>query len=224
MARAGWHAQRRCTARMGEASKVAEWDGSEGLVVKWVASTEVNKNGCCQSPTSLLSRRPHLTQQGSNLRTGPSIFGLFQMLLFAIVLLLQPSAAVFINYHNCLGPGIINSSPQTLQFQPLYVWATFNSSAPSHDVNVTAYGNVTGIATNQSYPSADDPQWKDPNKTLGKIPDVGGQGAQTKYTTFTTQFNVLDYTPYDPPAVRFCNSSALTQCPLAPVFNTTVNA
>ena len=222
MARAGRHGQISCTAQIDEEPEVARWNGADGLMLDLAASTELDRKESCQSPGTFHSPRSHLTPHGNN--TNPSLFGLSQMLLLVVFLLIQPSAAVFINYRNCLGPGIINSSPQTLQFQPLYVWATFNSSAPSHDINVTAYGNVTGIATNQTYPSVDDPQWKDPNKTLGKIPDVGGQGAQAKYTTFTTQFNVLDYTPYDPPAVRFCNSSALTQCPLAPVFNFTGNA
>lgn len=102
---------------------------------------------------------------------------------------------------------------------PLFVWATFDTSAESHNLNVTAYGNVAGIATQQPYPNQTDPQWKDPNETVGKIPDVYGSGTGALYTTFTTEFNVLDYTPYAPDAARFCNTSSVTACPVAPVFN-----
>ena len=141
------------------------------------------------------------------------------LVLLAFQILVTPSTAVFINFHNCLSPDRIGSNPKQLQFQPLFVWATFNSSAASHNINVTAYGNVAGIATQQPYPAPNDPQWANPNDTVGKIPDISGPSDHPLYTTFTTQFNVLDYTPYDPPAVRFCNSSSLTQCPLVPVFN-----
>ena len=141
------------------------------------------------------------------------------LVLVAMQLFVTTSTAVFINFHNCLSPDRIGSNPKELQFQPLFVWATFNSNAASHNINVTAYGNIAGIATQQPYPAPDDPQWANPNDTVGKIPDISGPSDHPLYTTFTTQFNVLDYTPYDPPAVRFCNSSSLTQCPLAPVFD-----
>ena len=180
-------------------------------------SADLNGDKCDPLLKLSPSRRPHSRQRRSHTRL--SALGLLQLLPLVIFFLIRPSTAVFINFDNCLSQDVINSNPKQLQFVPLYVWATFNSSAPSHDINVTAYGNVTGIATQQAYPKPDDPQWKDPNKTVGKIPDTGGQGTAEKYTTFTTQFNVLDYTPYDPPAVRFCNSSSLTQCPLAPDFN-----
>lgn len=145
---------------------------------------------------------------------------LYNLLLLTILsICIQPSSAAFIDFQNCLDPNIVNSSPLQLQFVPLFVWATFDTVSPSHNINVTVYGNVSGIATREPYPAPDDPQWDNPNKTVGKIPDVAGQPGHELYTTFTTTLNVLDYTPYDPPATRFCNSSALTQCPLAPVRN-----
>lgn len=157
-------------------------------------------------------------------RTWPPLWsGLQTMLLMAILFSPQSSMAAFIAFENCLDPSIINSNPQTLQFFPLFVWASFDSSLNGNGINVTAFGNVAGIATQQSYPNISDPQWQNPNDTVGKIPDVAGIPGQEKYTTFTTQFNVLDYTPYNPPATRFCNSSAITACPLAPVFNFTGN-
>ncbi|CAD6568103.1 MAG: hypothetical protein ASARMPREDX12_001066 [Alectoria sarmentosa] len=150
----------------------------------------------------------------------PSIFNILRTVLLAVLLPIRLSTAAFINFGNCLSPDVINSNdPKPLQFVPLFVWATFNTSAESHNLNVTAYGNVAGVANVQPYPSQTDPQWANPNDTVGKIPDVYGSGVDALYTTFTTVFNVLDYTPYAPDAARFCNTSSLTVCPVAPVFN-----
>ena len=151
-------------------------------------------------------------------------FGLLELALLSMILFINRASAVFINFENCLDPGIVNSNnPVQLQFVPLFVWATFNTSSDSHNLNVTVYGNVTGIATQQPIPLYNDPQWTNPNETLGKIPDIAGPADDQKYTTFETSFHVLDYTPYNPDATRFCNSSSLLPCPLAPAFNVTAN-
>ena len=139
---------------------------------------------------------------------------------YFISLFIHTSTGHFIQFDNCLSPNIINSNnPKQLQFVPLFVWAAFNSTATSHNLNVTAYGNVDGVARQVPYPPYTDPSWKDPKNDTGKIPDLAGDEGQQKYTTFTTKFDVLDYTPYDPGAVRFCNTSAIRECPWAPVFN-----
>ncbi len=213
----GWHGQIYCPARISEASEAAAWSETGYDMAKPVGCSRSKSWTFRKWPTTL---RLEWLRSGS--RSEGRLLGicLLQRLLLVTFLLIRPSTAVFVTFSNCLSPDIINSnSPQQLQFVPLYVWATFNSSAASHNINVTAYGNVAGIATQQPYPAHDDPQWRNPNATVGKIPDVAGPANDQKYTTFTTQFNVLDYTPYDPPAVRFCNSSSLTQCPLTPVFN-----
>ena len=140
------------------------------------------------------------------------------LLLALLVLgsLSNPSAAVLINFDNCLNPNVVNSKPLQLQFIPLHVSATFDTTAESHGLNVTVYGNVSGIATEQPYPLPDDPQWKDPNKTVGKIVDLSEPN--DKYSTLFARFNVLSYTPYDAPASEFCNSTVHGQCPLGPAF------
>ncbi|KAL8795845.1 MAG: hypothetical protein Q9195_001725 [Heterodermia aff. obscurata] len=126
---------------------------------------------------------------------------------------LEPSKAAFVGFKDCLSPNVINSVPKQLQFTPLLVWASFNSST-SHNLNVTVYGNVSGQATLQNPPTNPlDPSWNDPNSTLGKIVDV-----PKNITTLTGTFNVLDYTPYEIPATRFCNTTVHGQCPIAPVF------
>ncbi len=145
-----------------------------------------------------------------------TVVTLVQAMLLMSLMYLQPVGAAFINFENCLSPNIINSNPLQLQFRPLFVYVAFNSTAASHNINVTVYGNVAGIATQQPYPSPNDPQWANPNDTVGKIPDV--DKANNKFSTLTATFNVLDYTPYDAPAIQFCNTTVHGQCPLSPAF------
>ena len=131
-------------------------------------------------------------------------------------LMSSPSSAAFVNFQNCLGSNVINSVPTQLQFVPLFVDAVFNSTAPSHNLNVTVYGNVTGRVTQEPLPPPDDPQWRNPNQTLGKIPDLSP--SNNKYSTLDSVFNVLYYTAYDAPASRFCDSVVQGGCPIAPAF------
>ena len=144
-----------------------------------------------------------------------SITHLLQVLVLSILALAGTSRGAFIStFDNCLSPNTINS--QLLKFTPLWVWASFNTSSPSHGLNVTVYGNVSGIATQQTLPAWDDPQWNNPNFTLGKIVDVSK--STNLASTLEAQFNVLDYTPYDAPPARFCNTTVQTKCPIGPVF------
>ena len=147
---------------------------------------------------------------------GMAMFKLMQCVLLMSLLYLQPVGAVSINFENCLSPNIINSDPPLLQFRPLLVHAAFNSTAASHNINVTVYGNVSGKATQENYPPPGDPQWANPNATLGKIPLA--DKATNLQSTFHAVFNVLDYTPYSSPAAGFCGTLVHGQCPLGPVF------
>ncbi|KAF6226355.1 hypothetical protein HO133_009221 [Letharia lupina] len=203
---------------MGEASWDAQLQYTQGLMATAEAKGQSRKSQKLPWPCDILPRRPPWKTRSC--QDTPSTFNILRTVLLALFLPIRLSTAAFINFGNCLSPDTINSNnPETLQFVPLFVWATFNTSAESYNLNVTAYGNVAGIATQQPYPSQTDPQWTNPNDTVGKIPDVYGSGPDALYTTFTTEFNVLDYTPYAPDAARFCNTSSVTACPVAPVFN-----
>ncbi|MCJ1383555.1 hypothetical protein MMC17_006669 [Xylographa soralifera] len=139
-------------------------------------------------------------------------------------MLLLPSEAAPVSFENCLAPDIVYAQiPKPLQYTPLFVSAVFNLSAPSHNLNVTVYGNVSGQATVQPLPPPTSPAWNDPNNTVGKLPD---QDPTTGiYSTLEAAFDVLTYTPYNPPASRFCNGTLNTKCPVPPVFiNTTTMA
>lgn len=90
---------------------------------------------------------------------------LLLLLLCLFSPLFQPATAIFINFDNCLDPNIINSDPLRLQFTPFYVNANFNTSDPSHNLNITIYGNVSGQAVTGAYPPATDESWTNPNDT-----------------------------------------------------------
>lgn len=126
--------------------------------------------------------------------------------------------AAFINFDNCLSQNEIDAQdPKPLQFVPLFASASFNTSSGSHNLNLTVYGNVAGIATIEPYPDLKNQTWRDdPNDTVGKIPDLAGPPGDEKYTTFGTMLKVLGYIAYDPPETRLCNTSALTPCPFIP--------
>ena len=212
-----WHGQNHYSARMGEASWHARLQYTTSLVT--AAEGEEHSSKSQELQWQCASSPKRSSRRIRSCREMPSILSILQTVLLVILLPIRLSTAAYINFGNCLSPDYINSRPKLLQFVPLFVWASFNSSAGSYSLNITAYGNVDGIATKQPYPSADDPQWKNPNDTVGKIPDVYGTGPGALYTTFTTEFDVLDYTPYAPDATRFCNTSSLTACPVGPVFN-----
>lgn len=159
-------------------------------------------------PTALASREPCLS------RRSISWVGVMQILLIAIVAIIEPATAASVNFENCMSPNVVNS--QQLQFIPLFVNATFNSSAISHNLNITVYGNVTGRTHSAPLPGPTDGHWLNPNETEGKIPDLSPDN--NKYTTLKTTFNVLDYTPYNAEPSRFCDSTVQGICPLAPSF------
>jgi Transient receptor potential (TRP) ion channel/ML-like domain len=143
-------------------------------------------------------------------------------LLSLLFHLCGPTEAAFIHFENCLSPSIQNShDPKILQFEPLRFWASFNRTGLPHILNITTYGNVTGVATNESYPAWNDPSWLNPNKTLGKILDLSP--SNNKYSTLFATFNVLSYTQYEAPASRFCESTIGQSCPLTPAFNVSRN-
>lgn len=134
------------------------------------------------------------------------------------VLFALPSrvSAAFINFDNCLDQNIRNSNPLHLQFIPLFVDARFNTSDPSHNLNLTIYGNVSGQATQGNYPPPDDPSWSDPNNDFGKIVDLSP--SNNKYSTLFQRFQVLTFDAYEADPSRFCNSTVNDSCPLTPSF------
>lgn len=139
-------------------------------------------------------------------------------LLTIYALLFVPAQTAFIDFDNCLGLDVQTSKPpnQYLQFQPLFVWAAFDTHHPNHNLNVTVFGNVAGQAAAGIYPPRDSPQWENDNDAFGKIVDISKE--TNTASTLKARFNVLDYTPYVEKGTRFCNTTVQGHCPLAPIF------
>lgn len=135
------------------------------------------------------------------------------MVLISFVL---PAHAVFHSFDNCLPESTQDSNPLQLQFIPSNVSVVLDSLDPLNPLNITVYGNVSGLAdTSAPYPPPDDPGWDDPNNVVGKIKDISL--SNNKFSTLVTKINVLTFTPYDH-ASRFCESVVQGECPLGPAF------
>ncbi|EEH36413.2 integral membrane protein [Paracoccidioides lutzii Pb01] len=159
------------------------------------------------------------TRRGRRRRRKPVGLGTNAMILLLsmFIALATPLAnAAFVQFENCLPQSIIHSNPLQLQFEPMFVWAEFNLTSEAKNLNVTVYGNVTGIATQEPYPPPNSPSWSNPENTVGKIVDVDAQN--NMLSTIFTRFEFLSYTPYVAPPARFCDSLVQGQCPLGPVF------
>lgn len=138
-------------------------------------------------------------------------------MMMVLLSLVSSTSAVFLDFDNCLDPSIINSSPLQLQFIPFDVAVTFDLMGSLHPLNITVYGNVSGTADQRSsYPSPNDPQWANPNDTVGKIVDLSVEN--NKYSTLLKSVEVVNFTPYSD-ASRFCTSLVQGDCPLGPVFD-----
>ncbi|KAJ4336936.1 hypothetical protein N0V95_008467 [Ascochyta clinopodiicola] len=141
-------------------------------------------------------------------------------LVLALASLLPRADAVFVNFENCLDKLFIDNNVPFLQFTPMYVWAAFDTANPSHNLNVTVYGNVSGQSDRGTLPPPGDPSWENPNKTLiGKIIDV--DKASNRYTTLFADFRTLTYSSWTAPGRQFCANvldTDVSHCPMAPAF------
>lgn len=124
--------------------------------------------------------------------------------------------AAFVNFGNCLSENTINSNPRRLQWVPLFLDARFDTEKPSHGMNLTFYGNVTGQTVQGDYPPPDDPGWTNPNVTFGKIENVGNDN---KFSTLMSDFKLLSYEAWDAPSQQFCDTLINASCPLGPYFD-----
>src|SRR5438045_3490621 len=149
--------------------------------------------------------------------SGPHWMRIKRYLLIASLLTIfaRPTTGAFINFQNCLSPNIINNKPPILQFVPLHVAAVFNTTDPSHNLNITVWGNVTGSNPLVVLPPPDDPSWSNPNRTDGKIIHV--DPTTNTATTLLTKVNVLSYMSYSDDA-DFCTQLINGSCPLGPSF------
>lgn len=135
---------------------------------------------------------------------------------------IKPASAASVSFSNCLSDDYrSNKDPVLLQWLPLYVDASFDSTTESHSLVVTLYGNVTGSRSSAALAAWNSSEWADANYTDGKIlrePDP--TSASPKLTTLHSKIDVLTYEPWNVDT-DFCDQSLTNaSCPLAPVFNT----
>lgn len=145
------------------------------------------------------------------------------LLTCIITLLITQASAVLLGpgaYSNCLPASITNTPPNTprlLQWTPLWVDAKFLEKNGGHNLNLTIYGNVSGQATQGTYPPPDSPNWDNSSIGFGKIVNISP--SSNKYSTLESEFNFLSYTPAKSPPSPFCQSTVGVACPIAPNFN-----
>lgn len=138
-------------------------------------------------------------------------------LLFLILgFMISTTEAAFINFDNCLEPAILADQSQ-LQFVPLFFSVAYDPSTGPNPLNITVYGNITGVASGDTEPAPGSPEWDDPKSTAGKIVDVINNDGSLTFTTLFTTLDLLSYSPYDEPT-QFC-PTVNGGCPLAPVFH-----
>jgi hypothetical protein len=145
--------------------------------------------------------------------------GLCLLLVLALASFLPLASAVFVNFENCLERAFLTDAKRSpfLQFTPKFVWASFNTTAPAHTLNITVYGNVSGQASYGNLPDRNNRSyWDDPKQTFGKI--VESEQPANIYTTLSSDFNVLTYSAASPLSLPFCQTLINGSCPLAPAF------
>ncbi|PYI32866.1 hypothetical protein BP00DRAFT_144881 [Aspergillus indologenus CBS 114.80] len=143
--------------------------------------------------------------------------GVSWIVLVLLMSCVSPTFAALLNFDNCLNAAVIQSNPKQLQFVPLDVSVAFDLHDSLNPLNITVYGNVSGTANGETYPSPDSPDWSNPNDTVGKIVDY--DAASNKLSTLLSEINVLSWNPYNH-ASKFCDSVTQGDCPLGPVFYT----
>jgi hypothetical protein len=162
------------------------------------------------------SRSPPRRRRKHDVRSSFGALSSLALLLFAFASFIPLTTAVFINFDNCLDRGYRAATPVRLQFVPLHVWAVFNTSEPSHNLNITVFGNVTGQSFEGVYPPPGAPSWNDPNNTFGKIVDVDKEN--NHFSTLISRFKVVTFDAYTPDPSPLCESVVNQQCPLGPAF------
>ncbi|KAL2072520.1 hypothetical protein VTL71DRAFT_11863 [Oculimacula yallundae] len=150
---------------------------------------------------------------------------IFPLLLVLIASLwIVPVSAVLVGFQNCLSDAVQNNAPLQLQFVPLFVDASFNTTDPNHQLLITVWGNVTGSTAGKIprllLPGANDTEYWNSNLTVngGKIADSPFPLAEVpKLTTLSNKVNVLTYEPWSQD-LQFCNVLINGSCPFGPRF------
>ncbi|CZT01513.1 hypothetical protein WAI453_006953 [Rhynchosporium graminicola] len=147
------------------------------------------------------------------------------LLILIASLWISPVSAVLVEFQNCLSDAAQKNLPMQLQFVPLFVDASFNTTDPNHPLEITVWGNITGSTVGKAprliLPGANDTEYWSGNSTIngGKIMDSPFPLANVpKLTTLSNKVNVLTYEPFSED-LQFCNVLINGSCPLGPRFD-----
>lgn len=176
-----------------------------------------------RTPKPQLQQHPGPQIGGNRSGHGGYIRAFRWLLVLVASLWIAPASAAFLDFQNCLSDDYRQNTPTRLQFVPKFLDARFNSSDPSHNLNVTVWGNVTGSGPNSLVllPSANDTEYWGSNQTNlgGKILNIPEPDSDDpKITTLSNKVNVLTYEPFNE-NVAFCERLINGSCPLAPRFD-----
>jgi hypothetical protein len=195
----------------------AEW---KALDERWVDGSGLQQDSLRTIPAG----RPH-SRSFTQWQMGS--FGTWSYLFLLIASFwIIPASAVFVEFQNCLSEGVQNNLPPQLQLVPLVVNAVFNTTDPSHNLNLTVWTNVTGSTVAMPrllLPAANSSYWDPGNNDTtngGKIADNPFPNAEEQFlTTLFSKVNVLTYSPYNPKdGEDFCHSLVNATCPVGPNF------
>jgi len=198
-------------------ARQAEW---EALDERWVDKSGLQKD----SLRTIRAGRPH-SRYSTRRQMGS--FGTWSYLFLLIASVwIVPASAVFVEFQNCLSESVQNNQALQLQLVPLVMNAVFNTTDPSHNLNITVWTNVTGSTVDSTQfvlPAANSSYWDPGNNDTtkgGKIADNPFPGAEKQFlTTLFSKVNVLTYAPYNPrDGEDFCNSLVNASCPVGPNF------
>ena len=208
-----------------------DWNGRRDDIMMFPASSrEAEKekrevrDGMDSKQDPLRSGRP-LTH---SFRRRLGSFGKWShVFLLVASLWIIPASAVFVDFQNCLSESAQHDTPLQLQLVPLVMNAVFNTTDPSHNLNITVWTNVSGSmvgSTQYILPAPNSSYWEEKNDTTvgGKIednPNAGNSGKQL-LTTLFSKVGVLTYTPYNPKVGQdFCDQVNNATCPFGPNFH-----
>ncbi|KAF2727772.1 hypothetical protein EJ04DRAFT_593989 [Polyplosphaeria fusca] len=194
--------------------------GKRSMTISKEGGIRLLEHSLGQRPRELPSLQPTRRPPRSRRKHRTVLSGGFQPIFFlvlAFAALFPLAGAVFINFDNCLERSYRDAdNPTLLQFVPLHLWAWFDTSASSHNLNITVYGNVTGQSVAGEYPPPDDPLWSTANESFGKIIDYSP--SSNRLSTLFSDYKVLTYTAFNDGGTQLCLSTVNTSCPIGPAF------
>lgn len=199
-------------------------DSREAGQMRWIKYTLDGLSIENSSSRQVANLRMGIISTNPYKRQSSSRFAIFGYLLVLITTLwVRPASAVFVEFQNCLSESVQSDAPLHLQLVPIYVSAVFNTTDPSHNLELTVFTNVSGSTTTKTQyilPAANDTAYWNSNDTSagGKIENNPFPETVARLTTLFNKVTVLTYEPYTD-SKDFCATLVNGTCPLGPAWS-----